>query len=195
MKQYQILLVDDSPLILQSLGSALGKHGFIITTVGDGESAIALIDKKNFDVVITDLVMHNIDGFQVLKEAKKKDPRLKVIILTAFGSITSTIDALRLGADDFLIKPCEPQEVIYRINKCIDHLELQRKIKIYEEILPVCSVCKKIRDDSGKEHGTGNWLPMEAYMHQKAKIDFSHSYCPECAEKVRKGLIPGADDT
>ncbi len=70
--------------------------------------------------------------------------------------------------------------------KCLDYLELERKIKIYEKILPVCCVCKKIRDDTGKEHGTGKWMSLESYLTTKSKIDITHTYCPECAKKIQE---------
>ena len=188
MPKYEILLVDDDLLILQTIGSTIETYGYNITTAENGESAIELLDKKHFDIVITDLVMDKHDGFQVLKKAKKIDPTIKVIILTAYGSTKYIVNALRLRADDFLIKPCGSQEILFRINKCLDHSELERKVKVYEKILPVCSMCKKIRDDTGKEPGTGKWMPMENYLFDKAKIEVSHSYCPECAKKVQEQI-------
>ncbi|KKL09348.1 hypothetical protein LCGC14_2566770, partial [marine sediment metagenome] len=53
-------------------------------------------------------------------------------------------------------------------------------------ILPICSVCKKIRDDTDKEPGSGSWVTLENYMQERAKIMISHSYCPDCAEKLKK---------
>ena len=109
-----------------------------------------------------------------------------VIILTGHEDIELTIDALRLKADDYLIKPCSTEELLFRVKQSLEKLELKRKIKVYEEILPVCSVCKKIRDDAGKESGTGEWKPMESYIHEKAGLMVSHSFCPECAEAYYK---------
>jgi len=186
MPKYEILLVDDDPLLLQDIGPPIEKYGYNVTVADNGISAVGILDKKYFDLIITDLVMSPLDGFQVLKKAKKMDPLTRIIILTAYGDIKFTVDALRLGAHDFLLKPCDPEEIRYRMKKCLDHLEIEMKIKIYEKILPVCCVCKKIRDDTGKEHGTGEWMSPEDYLTTKSKIDITHTYCPECAKKIQE---------
>ncbi len=185
MQKYEILLVDDDPLLLQDIGPPIEKYGYSVTMADNGESAIEILDKKYFDLIITDLVMGPLDGFQVLKKAKKMDPLTKIIILTAYGNIKYTIDSLRLGADDFLLKPCEPAEILYRMDKCLKKLQLERKIELYEKILPVCCVCKKIRDDTVKEHVTGEWMSLEDYLTINSKINITHTYCPECAKKIK----------
>jgi ActR/RegA family two-component response regulator len=80
-----------------------------------------------------------------------------VIILTGYGNMESAVDALRLGADDFLQKPCDIEELRYRMANCFVKQDLERKVAFYETILPVCSWCRKIRDDRPKQHGLGNW--------------------------------------
>jgi len=189
INKYNILLVDDDPIVIEALEKALKDNRFNVTTAQNGAMAIHKIRKNNFDLVITDIVMDGLDGYQVLKAAKNKDSLTKVIMITGYGSITSTIDALRLQADDFIIKPCEPKEFFFRMDRCFARLELERTIKLYEKILPVCSICKKVRDDTGKEHGTGTWKTLEKYVQEKAKIDFSHSLCPECAVKMKNDLF------
>ena len=188
MRKYSILLVDDDPIITAGTGSDLEEKGYDVTTADSGEKAIGLLSKSSFDLVITDLVMAPINGIGVLEKSKEINPEAMVIILTGFGDITSAIDALRLDADDYMLKPCEPEEMYFRVSRCLEKLELKRKIKIYEDILPVCCMCKKIRDDSGREHGTGQWMSMEKYMHDNAKVDITSTYCPECAKKAMEEL-------
>lgn len=183
MENYEILLVDDDPFILQSIGPALEKDGYTVATAESGEKAIEMISEKDFDLVLTDLVMDPIDGIGVLKKAKEKDPETIIIILTGFGDLISAIEALRLDADDYLLKPCEPEELSFRISSCLEKLELKRRINVYETILPICCMCKSIRDDTGKEIGSGKWLPVEEFMLTKAKISISPTYCPECIKK------------
>ena len=117
MRKNEILLVDDDPLVLESIGIVLENKGYEVKTAENGEKALKRIAKEHFDLVLSDLVMDKVDGITVLKYAKGKHPDLKVILLTAYGSLTSTIDALRLGADDFLLKPCEPEEIFFRVKK------------------------------------------------------------------------------
>ena len=188
MSKKSILLVDDDPVILITVRKQLEQYEFDIETAASGEIAVKLLDKKKYDIVITDIIMYQIDGLGVLKKAKEKDPETIVILLTAQSDVSSAIGALRLKADDYLLKPCEPDEVYVRINNCLEKLVLKQKIKLYENILPVCCICKKIRDDSGKEPGTGDWITVENYLHKETKVDITSGYCPDCAEKIEYEL-------
>ena len=185
MKKYNILLVDDDDLILKSLGPALEGRGYEVATSDNGAEAIEMIAGSHYDMVITDLVMTPVDGLEVLKKSKEIRPEILVIILTGFGDMGSSIDALRLDADNYMLKPCEPEELYFRVSNCFRKLELRRKVKLYEKILPVCCQCKKIRDDADREPGTGRWMAVEEYIRDRAKVDVTSTYCPECAQKLR----------
>jgi len=87
MKKYGILLVDDDPLILSTVGPALQDRGYNVTTAANGQIAIERLDKNKFDMVITDLVMEEIDGITVLKKVKEIHPETVVIILTGYLAI------------------------------------------------------------------------------------------------------------
>jgi DNA-binding response OmpR family regulator len=188
MSKKSILLVDDDPVILKMIRKQLEQYEFDIETAASGETAVEMLDEKKYDIVITDMIMYRIDGLSVLKKAKEKEQNTIVIILTAQSDVSSAIGALRLKADDYLLKPCEPDEVYVRINNCLEKLALKRILKIYENILPICCVCKNIRDDSGKEHGTGDWITIEQYLNKETKIDITSGYCPDCAEKIEYEL-------
>ena len=191
MRKHEILLVDDDPFILKTLGPALEGKGYQISTATTGEEAIKIMAEKDFDLVITDLVMQSIDGIDVLKKAKQINAEMMVMILTGFGDMTSAIDALRLGADDYMLKPCRLDEIDFKVSNCLEKLEFKRKIKIYEDILPVCCVCKSIRDGTGKEPGTGKWTQMENYIRDKGGVGVTSTYCPECAKKAKEELRRG----
>jgi DNA-binding response OmpR family regulator len=188
LRKYSILLVDDDPFILTGIGQNLENEGYKVTTAESGEAALELLGEAGFDLVITDLVMDGVDGIEVLKAAKENNPETVVIILTGYGDMTSAIDALRLDADDYMLKPCQPEEMNFRVAACLEKVELSRKIKLYEQILPVCCMCKKIRDDQGREPGTGNWMPVDDYLWKKARLSVSSTYCPACAKTAVKAL-------
>lgn len=190
MKKKTILLADDEEIIRKTISKELKAKGYDVATVEDGESAIALLKQERIDLVVTDLMMEGLDGIQVLKQAKKIDPELSVVILTGYGDMASAIDALRLGADDYMLKPCDTEELIFRISNCLEKQELKRKIKLYENILPICSVCKKIRDDASKEPGKGEWMTVEGYINRKTGVLFSHGYCKECYDETMKDMAP-----
>jgi len=188
MRKYSILLVDDDPIITAGTGSHLEEEGYEVTTANSGERAVELLNQSSFDLVITDLVMEEMNGTDVLKISKEINPETMVIILTGFGDMASAIDAIRLDADDYILKPCIPEEMNFRVSRCLEKLENNRKIEIYEDILPICCVCKKIRVDNGREHSTGQWVSMEKHIHYKATVNITSTYCPECAKKAREGI-------
>ena len=178
----KILLIDDEKIIRLSLQQDLRDEGYEVETAADGETGVAMFDRE-YDLIITDLMMEGMDGVEVLQRAKEKDPYQAVFILTGYGELKSAINALRLGAADYLLKPYNYEELLLRIQNCLEKQELRKKISLYENILPICCDCRKIRDDEKCGFGKGEWLSMEQYFHQKMNIMPSHGYCPECAEK------------
>ncbi len=184
MNNHHLLLVDDDPFILEGIGEDLISNGYHVTRASSGKAAVELLESIKFDLVITDLVMDTTDGIQVLKKTKEINSDIQVIILTGFGDMESAIEALRSRADDFLLKPCESQEMLFRVKNCLEKQDLTRKLNLYQKILPMCCVCKKIRDDSGREPGTGEWMRIEQFIHEQAKLDITSSYCPDCARQT-----------
>ena len=123
-----ILFVDDEEVIRKSFVRELEMEGFTVNAVAGGEEAIDALRAHGYDIVVTDLMMPGIDGFGVLKAAKQLAPLTGVIILTGYGDMGSAIDALRLGADDFTLKPCEIEELIFRIRRCLEKRSLLQRL-------------------------------------------------------------------
>ena len=183
MTNKSILLVDDEEIILNSIRADLRNEKYDVTLATSGEEAIAKFKEYQFDLIVTDLMMSGVDGIKVLKEAKKSNPEVGVIILTGFGDMTSAIDALRSGADDYLLKPCDTDELIIRIDRCLKSKERDKRIKFYEKFLPICATCKSIRDDRGKEPGKKEWFSIEQFLGQEGNFCMTHCICPECYKK------------
>lgn len=197
IKKKTILLVDDEQLILDSLSRELTSAplSFEVSLATNGEEAVGMIADRAPDLVITDLRMPGLDGYQVLKAAKRKDPHTMVLILTGYADMQSAIDALRLGADEYLQKPCDPDELLYRVSNCSSKQDLQRKVAMYENILPVCSYCKRIRDDRPGEQNGHRWYSLEEYFAKVQGIHCSHGCCPDCFAKLFPGILwEGADE-
>ncbi|MBW2575428.1 MAG: response regulator [Deltaproteobacteria bacterium] len=135
MRKYEILLVDDDPFILKSIGPALESEGYNITTADNGKEAVEMVARNDFDLVLTDMVMESVDGMDVLKAAKEVNPDTMVIILTGYADMASAIDAFRLGVDDYIPKPSEPQEMYFRVERCLENLEIKKRVKQAEEAL------------------------------------------------------------
>ncbi len=132
---YSIMLVDDDHFILDTLGPALESEGYSVSTTDNGEDAIKMITSEKFDLVITDLVMEPVDGFTILKSVKNLTHNIMVIIITGHCDTASVIDALRIDVDDYLLKPCELDEITFRVSKCIEKLESKKKMKQAEYAL------------------------------------------------------------
>jgi DNA-binding NtrC family response regulator len=191
MKRKSLLIVDDEQIIIDSLARELTSAGLEVTTAASGEEAIARINTGFFDLVTTDLLMPGLDGFEVLKAAKQRSLQTIVIILTGNGAMESVIDALRLGADDFLQKPCDTDELLYRISNGFVKQELLRKIALYEDFLPVCSYCRRIRDVRQGVEGEGSWYSLEDYFSKTKGVSVSHGCCPDCYTEQMKTLLSG----
>jgi DNA-binding NtrC family response regulator len=168
MKGKSILVVDDEQTVLNCLSRDLRSAGLEVTTATDGGKAIAKINSSFFDLVMTDLLMPVSDGSQVVKAAKQVDLRTMVIVLTGNGTADAAVDAFHLGADDFVQKPCDSDELLCRISNCFKKQELLKKFDRYEKLLPAWCHCKKMRNGQ------------EAYATCR---------CPECyAEQMRSSL-------
>ena len=111
----KILLVDDEVTFTENMAKLLNARGYRVTTANSGDEAIRMLEKENFDVVVLDLKMPGMDGLTTLKEIKKLDLFTETLILTGHGSIDSALEAVKLGAYDYLTKPCEIDELVAKI--------------------------------------------------------------------------------
>lgn len=120
----KILVVDDEQSLREVLSIMLKRTGYAVTSVADGEEAIELLSKDIFDLVITDLRMPKIDGMEVLKAAKSASPETVVLIITAFASADSAVEAMKQGAYDYLTKPFQVDEVQLIIRNALEKRRL-----------------------------------------------------------------------
>lgn len=135
IKNQSILLVDDEDVILEAIGMDLRQENYHVTLASSGEEAVALLKENQFDLVVTDLSMSGMTGMQVLKETKKLHSLTAVIILTGFGDMHSAIEALRLGADDYLCKPCDIDELVFRVERCLEIVRMKRALRASHDLL------------------------------------------------------------
>jgi DNA-binding NtrC family response regulator len=129
----RILIVDDEKPIRDSLKIVLADEGYNAEVAGDGEEALEKIKNESFDIVITDIKMPKLDGIQLLESASSISPETFFIIMTAYASVKTAIDALRHGAFDYLIKPVEFDDVIIRIKRLIDYKNLAQENKVLRQ--------------------------------------------------------------
>ena len=122
-----ILIVDDEPSILQSLSGLLSDEGFDVLTASNGYEALKVIDSESPDLVLLDIWMPGIDGIETLKEIKKDNPFIPVIIITGHGTIETAVKATKLGAFDLLEKPLSIDKIIVTINNALNFRRLEEE--------------------------------------------------------------------
>ncbi|MBW1900995.1 MAG: response regulator [Deltaproteobacteria bacterium] len=132
---FKVLLVDDEVVFTENMSSLLTTRGYQVTAVNNGESAIRALEEKDFDVVVLDLKMPGMDGMATLKEIKKLGLFTEILILTGHGAIDTAMEAVKLGAYDYLTKPCDIDELTDKIEEARtkkdngERKELNNKIK------------------------------------------------------------------
>jgi len=127
-KGQRILVVDDDEFVCNSLKWLLIDEGYEVEVCTDGKSALQVLSKSGFDLVLTDLMMPEVDGLAVLQEVKRTSPNTAVIILTGYGTLESAMAALREGAYDFLTKPCDDGEMKYKIQGALEQRRLKDRL-------------------------------------------------------------------
>jgi DNA-binding NtrC family response regulator len=124
MPKSKILIVDDEEALRFLLASELEAEAFAVQSAGDGDEAIDMIRKKiergeKYDVILLDIKMPRVDGFEVLKFVKGSVPETKVIMLTAYADVKNAIESLRQGASDFVSKPYDLDDILTSINRAL----------------------------------------------------------------------------
>lgn len=116
MQKPNILIVDDEEDLVKTMVNRLNKRNIKTTGVLSGEEALETTKKDTFDIVVLDVKMPGIDGIETLRELKKIDPGIEVILLTGHASVDAALDGMKLGAYEFLMKPCKIEELIEKID-------------------------------------------------------------------------------
>jgi DNA-binding NtrC family response regulator len=135
MEKPNILIVDDEKDICMALNILLTKEGYAVKEAYNGEMALERIKQENFDVVMTDIKMEKMDGFEVLREAQKVSPETSVIMMTAFTSVRSAVEAMRAGAADYITKPFINDEIRLTIKRLLQSRDLRMENQILRQEL------------------------------------------------------------
>lgn len=152
----KILVVDDNPDVLKLIADILESNDYEVKTVSNGASAIKELENNDYDMVLTDLMMPDVDGMQVLENAILKTPKTMCIILTGHGTIKSSVEAIKKGAFDYITKPVSPTELLIYVEKALkfknleeENIRLKKELRgkyHYKNIVGTSKVIKKIYD-------------------------------------------------
>ncbi len=152
---FRVLVAEDEDITRKHLLSALREEKYDVEGTGNGLDALGMIENDSFDVLITDIKMPRMDGLELLAKVKNISPETEVIVITGFGSINSAVDAMKNGADDYLPKPFDLDELVLKVNRLREQKALKREnvaLKTYlgmEEDISVVAVStsmKKVLD-------------------------------------------------
>ncbi|MBN2033035.1 MAG: sigma-54-dependent Fis family transcriptional regulator [Deltaproteobacteria bacterium] len=129
----KILVVDDELIVRKSLGGWLERDGYSVDTAASGEEALEKCENTRYDILLLDIKMEGLSGIDVLKKVKENDPDVSVVMITAYGSIPSAIEAMKNGAYEYLLKPFDPDELMVLIEKIRQHQAERRETQFLRE--------------------------------------------------------------
>ncbi|MEJ2655917.1 MAG: sigma-54 dependent transcriptional regulator [Desulfobacterales bacterium] len=216
-----ILIVDDEPSILKSLSGLLSDEGFGVITAANGYEALKIIDAESPDLILLDIWMPGIDGIETLKEIKKVNPHIQVIIISGHGSIETAVKATKLGAFDLIEKPLSIDKVIVAINNALNFRRLEEENKylrkktlekhsITGDSPPIQELKKQIAVAAPTEawilitgeNGTGKELIARTIHQLSSRVDYPmvEIHCASIPEDLieselfgqEKGALPGS---
>jgi len=187
MKGSKILIVDDERVITDILSDFLGIEGYNISTASSGPDALKLLEKDVFDIVISDLKMEPMSGLQLLEEVKKREWNVLVVIMTAFGTVETALEAMKKGAFDYILKPFRMEEVVQIVKRALavkkladENFELKETLSLYkmsEELdmsLHIEDIVKTLLNFT-LNHIKADLLELYLYDRAGEKIELHHS--------------------
>ena len=182
-----LLLAEDDAVARMTLSAVLRKLGYAVTEAQDGGEAWANLEVGHFPIVISDWQMPEVSGPELCRRirARATDRYTYFLLVTATGGKQRYLEGMEAGADDFITKPVDMDELRARLKAAERILGLRRHVQQLEGLLPICAYCKRIRDASEK------WESIEQYVEARSDAQFSHGYCPDCYEKYVRPQLEG----
>lgn len=177
----RILTVEDDPVARLVLHQALAKLGHDPVPAADGEGALEALAKEAVRVVVSDWTMPRLDGLELCRRVRARagaDYVYFILLTGRTADLHNREQAADAGVDDFLTKPLDFTELWMRLRVAERILRYATQVRQLEAFLPICSYCKKVRDDQDY------WQQIESYINARTGTDFSHSICPGCYTQV-----------
>jgi len=130
-----VLVIDDKEQSLKAVSTAIELPGYRVLTAGDGAEGIRILQRDTVHLIVTDLKMPGMDGMDVVTAAKRRDPNIEVIVMTAYGSIGSAVEAMKKGAYDYLTKPLDLDELMLKVRGALEKQKLMLRVEDLEQQL------------------------------------------------------------
>jgi DNA-binding NtrC family response regulator len=126
-----VLIVDDERTLARAMKAYLGEHGYEAEVAGDAETALTLLQSLQPDVVFSDVRLPGMNGIELLRRIREADPAIPVIIMTAYGTIEGAVEAVKLGAFDYVKKPVDLEELRLLADRAREHAQLMQELSYY----------------------------------------------------------------
>ncbi|MEO8200632.1 MAG: response regulator [Gemmatimonadota bacterium] len=178
-KTTSVLIVDDDPVSSAKLAAVCRAAGYQVDTALNGELAWSAIQLRTYPIVISDWFMPEVDGIELCRRIRGQHRQGYVyfVLITAHGGKKQYLTGMEAGADDFITKPVDPDELLARMRVAERILGLRLQLETLEGLLSVCAYCKRIREED-------SWGSLEQYVAKRTAAQFSHGICPECYTRV-----------
>jgi CheY-like chemotaxis protein len=178
-KQISVLVVDDDPVVIATLRALISATGHSVRVASNGREAWEAFQRDPAAIVISDWHMPELDGLELCRRIRTRPSERYVyfILITAYGGKQQYALGMEAGADDFITKPLDLDELRARLHVADRILGLQLTLRRLEGLLPICAYCKRIRDESGA------WESLEGYIGGRTEAHFSHGICDACEAK------------
>ncbi len=179
-----VLIVDDNLKNLKILGKTLQENSYVPVAAKNGPQALDFAQRAGPDLILLDVMMPGMDGFEVCRKLKARDDtkNIPIIFLTASTERKDLLKGFEAGGVDFVTKPYDSIELLLRVKSHIELKRAREEIRTLWGILPICCECKNIRDDDGY------WHRVETYLNECSDVRFTHGYCPGCAKKAKEEM-------
>jgi two-component system response regulator FlrC len=178
MNPSRILVVEDDSALAQALGDTLLLSGYDVVQATDGEQALARLDREPVDMVLTDVQMRPMDGRALLRNLRTRFHDLPVLIMTAYGTVEQAVEAIKLGAVDYLAKPFELDELLHKVERYLPRNHIDGGQMIAEDLRTreLVELAKRVAASDatvmiGGESGTGKEVLARLLHHQSARVD------------------------
>lgn len=174
-----VLVVDDDPVSRAQFGALAQAAGYQVNVAVNGREAWELLQVARLPIVISDWYMPELDGPELCRRirARPREPYVYFILVTAKGGKQQYLAGMEAGADDFIAKPVDPDELRARLTVAERILGLRRELHQLEALLPICSYCKRIRNERDE------WESLDSYLQRRFETQLSHGICPDCYAK------------
>ena len=197
---YRILVVEDDPDLAEALTDTLAVADYSVEQAADGQAALAVLEERPVDLVLTDVQMQPMDGQALLRHLRRRYGSLPVLLMTAFGTVEQAVEAMKLGAIDYLPKPFEVRTLLDRIQRCLPYRDLTETEVVADDVRTreIVELARKVaRNDVtvliGGESGTGKEV-LARFLHtQSARVDgpFVAINCAAIPEDMLEAVLFG----